>query len=77
MMKPRNSSTPRYETGQTVYVAGLPGESFTVVGFTPKRLEVKTSKTAGYIDAPAYVVRDERGRTMEVLESKISSNCLD
>ena len=76
-MKPRNTSTPRYQTGQTIYILGLPGESFTVVGFAPKRLEVKTSKTAGYINAPAYVVRDESGRTMEVLESKISSNCLN
>jgi hypothetical protein len=76
-MKPRNSATPRYQTGQTVYVAGLPGESFTVVRFTPKRLEVETSKTAGYINAPAYVVRDENGRTMEVLENRISSNCLN
>ena len=75
-MRPRNT-TPRYQTGQTIYIAGLPGESFTVVGFTSKRLQVETSKTAGYINAPAYVVRDESGRTMEVLENRISSNSLD
>ena len=75
-MKPRNSSTPRYQTGQTIYIAGLPGESFTVVGFAPRRFQVKATKTAGYINAPAYVVRDESGRTMEVLENKMSSACL-
>ena len=67
----------RYETGQTVYVQDLPGESFIVVAFITKRLQVQTSKTAGYIDAPAYVLQDEKGDTLEVLESKITSKCLD
>ena len=75
-MKPRNSATPRYTTGQTIYIAGMPDESFTVVGFAPRRFQVETSRSVGYINAPAYVVRDESGDTMEVLAARMSSTAL-